>query len=51
MANINCECCGAAGAKVVPAPSGGTMEACGPCERIENEQAAIDALAYAEVFA
>lgn len=43
MANIDCECCGGPNARTVPAPSGGTMEACAGCERDEIEQAEIDA--------
>ncbi|MGW1059371.1 hypothetical protein [Micromonospora rubida] len=45
MANIDCEICGEAGAKTVPAPSGGEMDACTPCEQYERRQAAIDARA------
>ena len=43
MANIGCECCGAPNARTVPAPSGGTMDACKDCEAYENAQAEIDA--------
>jgi hypothetical protein len=43
MANIGCEICGADNASTVPAPSGGTMDACETCEADENRQAAIDA--------
>jgi len=48
MANIDCEICGKAGAREVPAPSGGTMEACRGCEQKEWKRAAIDAR-YAEL--
>ncbi|WP_157562647.1 hypothetical protein [Micromonospora chokoriensis] len=43
MANIGCEICGADNARTVPAPSGGTMDACRPCEADERRQAEIDA--------
>ncbi|GLZ62891.1 hypothetical protein [Micromonospora sp. NBRC 107095] len=42
MANIGCEICGADNACTVPAPSGGTMDACQPCEADEIRQAEID---------
>lgn len=41
-ADIQCECCGAHGARTVPAPSGGEMDACRSCERYEWRQAEID---------
>ena len=43
MANIGCEICGKAGARTVPAPSGGMMDACKACEAYERRQAEIDA--------
>lgn len=43
ITTIHCEICGGAGAREVPAVSGGTMEACRPCERYEWRQAALDA--------
>ncbi|WP_165949701.1 hypothetical protein [Micromonospora sp. KC207] len=49
MTSIDCEICGQAGAREVPAPSGGTMEACRRCERAEHRRAAIDERAYAEM--
>ncbi|MFI6238324.1 hypothetical protein ACIBEF_00430 [Micromonospora sp. NPDC050795] len=43
MVNIGCEICGADNARTVPAPSGGTMDACEDCETDANAQAALDA--------
>lgn len=45
--SLHCEICGDAGARTVPAVSGGEMDACKPCERYEWRQAEIDALANA----